>query len=105
MSPENDAIRRCERLLALMAEAVEMERVVGERTAGADATTHGLLAPILHEALVRLEPMLRAESRRPIGQWISELTDLELQLDALMSRRGWRAWGPAAEPPLGGEPS
>ncbi|RPH46457.1 MAG: hypothetical protein EHM87_02055 [Burkholderiales bacterium] len=94
MSTETDARRRCERLLALLAEAMEMERAVNERATQIDASPRSLLRPILEEALVRLEPLLRPEPTLPLNRWISEMTDLELQLDAAISQRGWRVLSP-----------
>ena len=94
MSAELEAHRRCERLLALMAEAMEMEHAVGQRTANADATPTSLLMPILQDALARLEPMLARAARGSLHHWMSELIDLELRLDAAISQRGWRVLGP-----------
>jgi hypothetical protein len=99
MSTETDAQRRCERLLALLAEAMEMERAVNDRALQMDASPRSLLRPILEEALTRLEPLLRPSPSLPLNRWISEMTDLELQLDAALSHRGWRVLGRDTAPP------
>jgi hypothetical protein len=99
MSPETDAQRRCERLLALLAEAMAMEHAVNQRTLQMDASPRSLLRPILEEALTRLEPLLHPSPSVPLNRWISEMTDLELQLDAVLSHRGWRVLGLDTEPP------
>ncbi len=93
MSLETEALHRCERLLALMSEAMEMERAFGERTAGVDASTRSLIKPILDEALVRLEPLLAPSAGRSLAECVRELVDLELELDAALSKRGWRVLG------------
>ncbi|MFM1987583.1 MAG: hypothetical protein RJA99_540 [Pseudomonadota bacterium] len=103
MTPETEARRRCERLLVLMAEAMEMERALDERTSHADAQPHSLLKPILEDALARLEPMLVPGPGHSLQHWMSELTDLELQLDAAISKRGWRVL--AADRPSQGDPA
>ncbi|MEI7447081.1 MAG: hypothetical protein WCK28_19490 [Burkholderiales bacterium] len=90
MTPETEARRRCERLLALMAEAMEMERALDEGTSHTDTSPRSLLKPILEEALARLEPMLVPGPGHSLQHWMTELTDLELQLDAAISQRGWR---------------
>jgi hypothetical protein len=97
MSTDIDARRRCERLLALLAEAMEMERATHERATQIDASPRSLLRPILEDALVRLEPLLRPNPTLPLNRWISEMTDLELQLDAAIAQRGWRVLAPDAD--------
>jgi hypothetical protein len=101
MSLEIDARRRCDRLLALLAEAIEMEREVNARAIELDASPRSLLRPILEDALVRLAPLLNPAPSMPLLRWVSELTDLELQIDAAISQRGWRVLAPRsdAEPP------
>ena len=76
-----------------------MERAVNERALQMDASPRSLLRPILEEALMRLEPLLRPSPALPLNRWISEMTDLELQLDAALSQRGWRVLGRDTEPP------
>lgn len=90
MTPENEARQRCERLLALMAEAMEMERAIVDGTRQTDASPHSLLRPILEEALLRLEPLLAPDPAHSLQRWMSELTDLEAQLDAAIALRGGR---------------
>lgn len=101
MTPETEARRRCERLLALMAEAMEMERALGEGTSEADASPRSLVKPILEDALARLEPMLVPGPTHSLSRWMSELTDLELALDAALSKRGWRVLAADRFPPQG----
>ena len=91
MTLETEALTRCERLLALMAEAMEMERAFRSTAAAADATTRNLLRPILEDALARLEPLLAQPPQGSLQAWVRELVDLELELDAAISQRGWRA--------------
>ena len=102
MSLENEALRRCERLLALMSEAMAMERASGEVAAHADAHTRSLLRPLLEDALVRLESLPTRTSTRSLQQWVRELVDLELELDRVLAKRGWRviAADAQAAPPL-----
>lgn len=90
MSLENEALRRCERLLALMSEAMAMERASGDAAAHADADTRSLLRPLLEDALVRLEALPSCTTTRSLQDWVRELVDLELELDRVLARRGWR---------------
>jgi hypothetical protein len=99
MSLENEALRRCERLLALMSEAMEMERTSGDAAAHADAHTRSLLRPLLEEALARLEGLQRCSSARSLQDWVRELIDLEIELDSVLARRGWRAIAVDDDPP------
>lgn len=105
MTLEDEALLRCERLLALMSEAMEMERAFGAGTAGADASTRSLLMPILEDALSRLEPMMASPPRRSLKTWVRELVDLELELDAAIARRGWRTLSLGDEPPVLNDPA
>jgi hypothetical protein len=88
MSLEDEALRRCERLLALMSEALAMERASGEAAAHADVHTRSLLQPLLEEALARLESLPSRPSRRSLQAWIRELVDLELELHRVLAGRG-----------------
>ena len=76
-----------------------MERSVNERASQMDASPRSLLRPILEDALLRLEPLLAPAPSLPMSRWLSELTDLELQLDAALSHRGWRVLRRDIEPP------
>lgn len=78
-----------------------MEREVNARAIELDASPRSLLRPILEDALVRLQPLLNPAPSLPLLRWVSELTDLELQLDAAISQRGWRVLAPRidTEPP------
>ncbi len=106
MTLEDEALLRCERLLALMSEAMEMERAFGAGTVGADASTRSLLMPILKDALTRLEPMMSSPPRRSLKTWVRELIDLELELDAAISQRGWRTLSVGLEsPPVLNDPA
>jgi hypothetical protein len=100
-SDATEALRRCERLLALIAEAMEMERAFAAHASGLDLSTRSLLRPILEEALARLEPLLAQPPTRSLREWVRELVDLELEVDAVLSRRGWRSLSvdPDAPPP------
>ena len=97
MSPENEALRRCERLLGLMDEAMRMERALQLQTAAADTSTHSLVKPIFEQALERLEPRVAPGRGGSVRDWIRELVDLELALDAALAQRGWRVLGLDAE--------
>jgi hypothetical protein len=99
MSLQTEALRRCERLLALLAEAMEMERAFVERTAGVDASTRSLIKPILDDALLRLEPLLSERDGRRLPECVRELVDLELELDAALAKRGWRVLGSERDAP------
>lgn len=90
MVTETEALRRCQRLLELMAEAMRMERSVDAAARSADASPASLLRPTLERALQRLEALLSPASGGSMNDWLSELVDLELELDALIARRGWR---------------
>ncbi len=103
MSLENEALRRCERLLALMAEAMAMERASGDAATRADLHTRSLLRPLLEDALARLESLPSRTSRGSLQAWIRELVDLELELHRILAGRGWRLIGADADrgaPPL-----
>lgn len=103
MSLENEALRRCERLLALMSEAMAMERASGDAAAHADVHTRSLLRPLLEDALARLESLPSRTSRGSLQAWIRELVDLELELHRILAGRGWRliaADVDAGAPPL-----
>ena len=76
-----------------------MERAVNDRALQMDTSPRSLLRPLLEEALTRLEPLLGPSPSLPLNRWISEMTDLELQLDAALSHRGWRVLGRDTEPP------
>jgi hypothetical protein len=90
MSLENEALRRCERLLALMSEAMDMERTFSAHATGIDASTRSVIRPILEQALARLEPLLSGRPARSLTECVRELIDLELELDAALAARGWR---------------
>jgi signal transduction histidine kinase len=94
-----EALRRCERLLALISEAMEMERAFASRETGLDMSTRSLLRPVLEDALMRLEPLLAQPPVRSLKDWVRELVDLELEVDAVLSRRGWRTIAPDADGP------
>ena len=90
MVTESEALRRCQRLLELMAEAMRMEQSMDAAARAADASPASLLRPTLERALQRLEALLSPVSGGSVNDWLSEMVDLELELDALISRRGWR---------------
>jgi hypothetical protein len=100
MSIENEALRRCERLLALMSEAMAMERASAEAASGADARTSSLLRPLLEDALARLESLPTRSPPLTLQEWVRELVDLEFELDRMLARRGWRVISVDAGPPL-----
>jgi signal transduction histidine kinase len=106
MTLENEALQRCERLLALMSEAMEMERALGAGTVGTDATLRSVLRPILEDAIARLEPMMSGTPKRSLQAWVRELVDLELELDAAIAQRGWRTLSVGLEaPPVLSDPA
>jgi hypothetical protein len=90
MVTETEALRRCQRLLELMAEAMRMEQSVDAAARAADASPSSLLRPTLERALKRLEALLSPASGASVNDWLSEMVDLELEIDALIARRGWR---------------
>ncbi|MCA3179396.1 MAG: hypothetical protein O9345_04080 [Burkholderiaceae bacterium] len=90
MSLETEALWRCERLLAMLSEAMTMEHALVARTVGADAATRSVIKPILDDALVHLEPLLTCRSHRTLAECVREFIDLELELDAAFVARGWR---------------
>ena len=100
MSLENEALQRCERLLALMSEAIAMERASGEAASGADAHSRSLLRPLLEDALARLESLPMRSPPLSLQEWVRELVDLEFELDRLFARRGWRVIAADVGPPL-----
>jgi hypothetical protein len=101
MSLETEALRRCERLLALMSEAMEMERMSAHAAAAADAHTRSLVRPLLEEALARLEALQVRAPVRSLQVWVQELVDLEIELDSVLAQRGWRAISASdSDPPM-----
>jgi hypothetical protein len=97
MTLEDEALRRCERLFALMSASMEIERALGAGTVGPDATLRSMLRPILEGALARLEPMVSDVPQGSLQCWVRELIDLEL--DAAISQRGWRTLSVGLAPP------
>ena len=84
-----DVLKRCERLLTLMGEAMELERSLEVSAEMADVRTRSMLRPILEDAFARLETLRVMPTQRSLNAWVTELISLELELDKVFSQRGW----------------
>lgn len=93
MVTESEALRRCQRLLELMAEAMRMEQSVDAAARAADVSPELLLRPTLERALGRLEALLSPSAGGSVSEWLREMVDLELELHTLIARRGWPVIG------------